>query len=307
MWSKVISRICLILAGGVILSGAALAGSVEADWRDKIDKGRRVARAGDADRAAVLFEEAFRLGPTEDHKADALIQKAEAYENALRRADAIATYERITRECPDTRLLAKVYSRLGELHRSISLVRPNASEEEKKAVMNEMKNAISMPYFEKALKYGRWFDRYVLKAKGYLSGIYWEVGRKEDAQKIRDEFISMDIYDVKEPCFVGPYNKLVESRETYAVRVDKARALVNSYRHRAMSRIVETSVRPGNPLWSLARLQQVVEKYHGTDIEKMAKKKIEEMSKEYLKNVQDGVEVLDNPEDDEPELLPEEP
>ncbi|MCD6405235.1 MAG: tetratricopeptide repeat protein [Planctomycetes bacterium] len=301
MRSKVISRICLILAGFILLGAVAQLYAEDSEerrqyrWYSTIRDGNYYLYKGKHDKALAAFEKALSLSVSEEEKADTLLRMAKSYEGAFKRKEAVATWKRIVEECPSSGHLPYVCARLAELHRSITLVSPKATEAEEREVSKKMTNDTAIYWFEKAVQSGPPYAPYVLSAKLYLAGIYPEVGRKDEAQQILEEISTIDIYDVKKPAYVGPFKEMNDDRITMSERLDETRSRLLSRRKSARRRLVETCVVWSDPVKSIVNLQKLVDKYPDTEIAKMAREKIEVLSEQLgLKTATD--DLIDLPE-----------
>lgn len=238
---------------------------------------------------------ALALAPDAEHEADTLLYLARAYEHAMDRSKAVATYKRIIEEHPSSGHLPRVYFRLGELHTSVTLVPGSASEQRRDAVRKEMTKEKCVGYFEAAIATGPPWNSWVRASRMYLAGIY----DKEKGLEILHEIANLDTYDVKEPDYTGPYLEHNDPRNTLGERLDSARLEAATARRNARRRLVLRSIIHRDPVQSIANLRTLIERYPDSDISSMALEKIEKLSKKMLDEMTGDAAP---PEDLEPSL-----
>ena len=249
------------------------------EWTAKMTEGQRLFHRHRFDEALREFEGAFAAAPSEDHRGDALIFMAQCKEATLKRWDAIDIYKRIVSAHPTCLQVAQANFRLGELHRSISLMPLNANEEDKKRQMAETTDENAKAFFEAAVKAGDPYNRYVLSSKAYLSGIY----DREEALPLLHELANLDIYAVKTPFYSGPWEEA--NSGTMSAGVDKRREQISSLRSVSRGRLVarSVSVLPGDDVTSILSLRALAERYPDSDISHAAQAEIARITEKMAK------------------------
>lgn len=241
-------------------------------WYNRIHDGRYHSMSRRQTEALDLYEEAFRFAQNDEERVDTLLAVAEAYEGLSSRTAAIQTYKRILKEYPESGHTPRVAFRLGELHRSISLLPASTPRAEmERVITTEMTDDKSRPYFEKALATGAALNPWVLSSKAYLSLIYKEAGREQEAMDLARELATLDIYSIKEPDYVGPYARMNAPERTLNERIDEVRARAAKGRIIASRRLVAWSVAPGDSEETLVKMRVLIKQYPGTEIEKFAR------------------------------------
>jgi tetratricopeptide (TPR) repeat protein len=240
-----------------------------------MNKARDTYSFGHITEALPLYAQALVLAPTDEHRADTLMYVAQAYENLPSRRQAIDTYKRILTDYPQTRHAPRIYFRLGEVNRSITLLsHPPDPEEERRVFETEMIPSVSIPYFEKCASIAPPMNGWVRASRIYLANLYKETGREDQAWEITHEIAALDIYDVTEPLYIGPYKEMSAPERTLCERLDDAREGVVRARNTSRRRLVRWSI-SSDPTESILKLQQLIRRYPGTDIETKATEQIE--------------------------------
>jgi len=228
------------------------------EWIDTMHEAGRLAWGAQLEDALNLYEQALTVATTEEQKAEALLYMAEAYE-PLSRSQAVEAYKKILEECPTSKLLPRVCSRLGEVHTSITLTpRARGHEEWQRVHTEEMVPSKAIPYYEKGVAAGPPLNRYVLDCRSGLANLYNDTDRKEEALNILYQLASLDEDQVQEPEFVGPYTEKIQTREE---RLQSAREHIQMVRRSAKQHLAEWSYVPGDPAASIANLQALMERY----------------------------------------------
>lgn len=136
----------------------------------------------------------------------------------------------------------------------------------------EMTNQNAAPYFEQAVTSGPAFSAWVLASWGYLANIYQEEGSDERAWQILHRLATLNMEDVVNPTYRGPYLEMNAPELTLQERIDEARTLAAAVRQGAIRRLVAWSVVPGNLEQTLANLDSLAIRYPDTEIELLARK-----------------------------------
>ncbi|HUT28542.1 MAG TPA: tetratricopeptide repeat protein [Sedimentisphaerales bacterium] len=267
--------LCVLLVAVTAPLGRGLAAEPAAKWYKIMDEARNLRSVSQIPQALGLYEEALAAAPTDEHRADTLMYVARAYENLPSRQDAIDTYKRILADYPDTRHAPRIYFRLGEVHRSITLL-PNhpTPSEERRVLGTEMVPSVSIPYFEKCVSIAPPVNGWVRASRIYLANLYKDTGREDLAWQITHEIANLDIYDVTEPMYIGPYKQMNAPERTLCERLDDARQGVVRARNTSRRRLVRWSI-SSDPTESILKLQQLISRYPGTDIQTEATEQIE--------------------------------
>ena len=264
------------LAAAVLATPAFAEDKPSYKWFSTIRDGNYFQYTGECAQARAKFEQALAISANEEEKADVLVRIAKTYEGEIRRDDAIAAWKRVVGECPSSGLLPRVFFRLGELHRSITLLPLDASDDERHQVNNQMRNETAVVWFEKAVESGLPYERYVLSSKIYLAGIYMDLGREDEAWGMLDQLASLDVDEVQTPAPAGPFDEAEAWPATLMERIDAARSHAQLIRHTAMVRLVEWSLK-ADAVASISALEKLADRYAGTEVEEMALEKIQEI------------------------------
>jgi len=267
--------VIVALAAATLTAPAVAEEKPSYQWFSTIRDGNYFQYKGECAEARAKYEEALALSADEEQKADVLVRIAKTYEGEIRRDEAIAAWKRILDECPSSGHLPWVYFRLGELHRSISLVSANASDEEHRRAHNEMRDEEAAFWFEKAVETGPPANEWVLSSKLYLAGIYFDMGRRSDGLAVLEEMSTLAPLSITSPNHVGPFKRMNDTRVTLSERLDETRASALKRRRAARTRLVGWSVTPGDAARSIADLSTLAAKYEGTEIGEMARQKID--------------------------------
>jgi outer membrane protein assembly factor BamD (BamD/ComL family) len=271
----------VLLAAALVYASVcdAQTASSTSEWAAKMTEGQRLFQRHRFDEAFREFEGALTASPSEDHKGDALIFMAQCREATWKRWDAIDIYKRIVSEHSSCLQVAQANFRLGELHRSISLIALDAKEEDEKRQLAETTDENAKAFFEAAVKAGDPYNRYVLSSKAYLSGIY----EREEALTLLHELANLDIYAVKTPFYSGPWEEA--NSGTMSVWVDKRRGEIWSLRSVSRGRLVarSVSVLPGDDVTSITSLQALAERYPQSDISHAAQAEIARITEKMAK------------------------
>jgi tetratricopeptide (TPR) repeat protein len=239
----------LVLIAAVCVSAWPANGQEKNDpasrWRDAANRGIYNARHRNAGAANAAFQEALDLAPGPEYRADTLFLLANACEMPSgdgdaasvlqRRAEAISAYKRIVTECPGTARFAQACLRLGEMYCCVDLRRIHASREEKAAIQADSDMDKGAPYFRKAVEAGPALAPEVLASKLYVALIDIAEGRRDDGMRLAREVADVDIYDVKEPFYNGPFGSASRGRSSLPERLDAARLLVDIRRRCAQA------------------------------------------------------------------------
>ncbi len=294
-WSTWVTAVLIVFwACGSIAFGQASGqdGSAVA-WYESMSEGSSYYYLREHDRALQFYEEALPLAPSDEHKADTLLRIAEVYEGMFRRSDAIATYERVLAECQGTPHAPRVYFRLGELHTSITLLPPWTSDAVEAEVLAEMIPSNSIPYSEKAVSLGPALGKWTLSSKIYLARLYRDTDREQESWSILHELANIDVYDVTDPDYAGPYTRMNAAEETHGERLDDTRVHALVVRRSARQRLVWWSTVPDDLGQSILNLRALQESYAGTEVESWAKQQeallAEQVKQQELTNIVDQI------------------
>jgi len=258
------------------------------EWLHAVDKASRTSRAGRLEEAIEEYRSAVELAETEEQKAETLLHMGQVYE-ALSREETIKTYRRILDECPASGLVPQVCFRLGELHRSISLVPEMESEECRRVVEEEMIPARSIPFFEKGVASGKPLERYVLFSRSYLANLYHETGREEEAWGILHELASLSLVDVQAPVFAGSFTQRILPQES---RLREAKDAAEKARASARRRLIAWSVDASDPTGSIARIESVAQRYPDEETILMAEKEVERLRAALAQDLREDIERI---------------
>ena len=163
--------------------------------------------------------------------------------------------------------------------------------------MAQMTNENALPFFERAVANGPPYDPSVLASKTALTIIYWEEGRKEEAAEVLNELMNLDISQVKEPEYEGPYMQRVNRGRKMSERLASVRRCAARVRRKARRRLVERAVVWGDPVESIKNLEALIEQYPDSDIASMSREKIAELSKTIQNEAMNEAESAVEPED----------
>jgi len=291
--AKQIESLCLcmfLVAIGAVKSADA-ADEPAAEWYKIMEEAVHLSSIGHRTQALKLYEQALALAPSDEHRADTLMYVARSYENLPSRRQAIDTYKRILADYPQTKHAPRIYFRLGEVHRSITLLsHPPDPEQERRVFETEMIPSVSIPYFEKCVSSAPAVNGWVRASRIYLANLYKETGREDDAWQITHEIATLDIYDVTEPLYIGPYVEMNAPERTLCERLDDAREGVVRARNTSRRRLVRWSI-SSDPTESILKLQQLINRYPGTDIETKAAEQIELLGQKIVEQTfEEGVD-----------------
>jgi beta-lactamase regulating signal transducer with metallopeptidase domain len=237
-----------VVAGGALSLALALSfspkesGAVGA-WHTMVSEALGARARGEAEQALLLCQRALSSASADEDRADVLLQMAETYQSQGRLSEAVATYQGILRDYPQTGHRARIRFRLGELYASVSLLPEGATEGEvdrlQRTEMIPEKGEI--PYFEQAVVAGPPLSSWVLASKLYLARLYMDTGRQAQAWSILQELATLKVEEVNTPDYVGPYAEL-STQKTAEERVAEARAFAARVRRSAQTRLVSWSV-----------------------------------------------------------------
>lgn len=281
-YAYLVIGIALVALAGLWAAGVAGAPSYDEavkEWLAKLGEAREL-RDGmyvSNNLSAVVgaYDEAVRVAPTAEHAAEALYCMAQVYESRSLRAAAIATYQDLVGLYPDSGRCPVVFFRLGELHRSITLLSPSMDREEAERIENaEMRNEIAVLYFEQAVAAGPPLDPTVLASRNYLAAIYREMEREDESWAIIHELAALEPQDLAEPPYAGPDTLSPELPDSRAARLEEARKRIGSIRRSAQERLIEWSAVPGDIEQSIVNMQVLADEYAGTPVEAMALEEI---------------------------------
>ena len=274
LWVFVYCLVCFehLFAG----SGPATA------WYTAMNEAVDLQYFGQKEQALALYEEAFLLAPSDEHRADTLLYLAQAYEGLRLRSEAIEIYKRIVADYPSSQHIPRVYFRLGEVHTSITLLPEKTDPNQKRQIVKtQMTHEIAIPYFEQSVASGGPFDPWGLASRIYLAGRYRDTGSETKAWDIVHELSNLNIYDVTKPKYVGPYVEMNASETTLCEWLDDARTLAARVRNSARNKLIPWSL-SGGPVESIINLRDLIRLYPGTEIEVQAQEKKEELTEKIL-------------------------
>ena len=282
--SRMFGRTAVVFGFVLLIGPASLGqdisrGEANRTWYLKLGSALNQNLRSQPRKALVLWEEAFSLAPDAEHKADTLFHLAKMYEGRMDRENAITAYKRILSEYPSSPHLPRVCLRLGEIYRSVGLIPGDASEERVAEVMQEQTNKNCGPFFEAAVAVGPPDSSWILTSKYCLCVIRREEGQREDAMEILHELAKLNIYDIKEPDYVGPYEEARDVCGTTAERLDETRLRAAGVRKNAERELVGCCIVPGDRILSMKNLQVLVECYPNSQIASMAQEQIHGLSK----------------------------
>jgi hypothetical protein len=146
-----------------------------------------------------------------------------------------------------------------------------------------------IPYFEQAVVAGPPLSSWVLASKLYLARLYMDTGRQAEAWSILQELATLKVEEVNTPDYVGPYAEL-STQKTAEERVAEARAFAAKVCRSAQARLVSWSVVPGDPVQSLQKLQALMERYPGTEVEALARKEAANVQESLAKALKSAAE-----------------
>ena len=156
-----------------------------------------------------------------------------------------------------------------------------------------MTNENASKYFERAVTVGDRYNYWVLASKSYLAAIRREAGRRQDAMDILRELATLDLYEIKEPNYIGPFSRINDPIITLAERIDDARAEAAGLRDSARRHLVSWSVVPGDPGASLENLRRLIRDFAGTPIADKAKEEEARVLDDLRRSIEEsGAEML---------------
>lgn len=257
-------------------------------WYRMLREGRRHFTFGRQERALQYFQEGLALAQTDEQRVNTYFFIAEAYEGWSSRTKAIETYKAILEAYPASGYTPRILARLGEVHRSITLLPGNLPpEQERKIVATEMTNENAARFFEQAVSSGTASNIWVLFSRSGLANIYSESGQQAKAWEIRHDLATLDVYAIRTPQYIGPYARINAPEVTWAERLDKDRRRAAAIREAWRKRLVTWSVVPGNPAQTVVNMQALIDRYPGTEIETKAREKQQEAAEEIKRSLAD--------------------
>jgi hypothetical protein len=146
-----------------------------------------------------------------------------------------------------------------------------------------------IPYVEQAVAAGPPLSSLVLASKLYVARLYMDTGRQAEAWSILQELATLRVEEVNTPDYVGPYAEL-STQKTAEERVAEARAFAAKVCRSAQARLVSWSVVPGDPVQSLQKLQALMERYPGTEVEALARKEAANVQESLAKALKSAAE-----------------
>ena len=282
--------LCLPLVGGN--SPGQSVDRATYDWKEKMSKAEGLGRKHNLDAALQAYDEAIAMAPTPEHKADSLFYKAVAYQTALKRWDAMAVYQRIIDECPGTVHACQAYLALAALHNGVLDLPDDAPESDKKRAAAEMSLDVAIGYVKKVIETASPSGTLFYGARRYLAGLYAEAGRIDEGRAILLELNDMDIYDVKDPRYVGPYQKLtLYSSMSRSSMIDGARCDAVNIRYGVRLALVNLCVTTSDPAKSIANLRALIEKYPGGELAQLAQAEIDRITAHMAKDAAEAAKA----------------
>jgi len=265
----------------LVLSGVVVAVADDTavrDWWAKTEKAAYLAsRARYAD-ALLAYQQALAIAPADEYRADTLLSTAQVYEGLRDRYAAIATYKRILSDYPLSPHVPRVCFRLGELYSCITLLPADASDKDAATVAAEMTPANSLPYFRKAIDAAPRVNAWARAAKLQIAGILVAVeGKRDEGIAILREVATLDIYDITEPDYGGPFLDSPRISGTRSELIDLARTQALKARDNARKALVHYAVIPSDPAASVANLRELIRTYPDSDIASMAENRLQEI------------------------------
>jgi tetratricopeptide (TPR) repeat protein len=273
--------IVTILLGVPSVLPAASAGSATYQWTEQMRAARRLGQHKDFEGERRGYEEAAAMAPSEELKADSLFYAARTRQLLRMRWEAIATYNRIISECPSSGRVCGAYTALAGLYYAEVDLPEDAPEEQKKKAADEMSIATGIAYLELAVKAAPSDSSILLGTKLGLAYAYAEAERVDEGRAILLELNGEDIYFVKEPRYVGPFQEITLYDDMpRSSKIDGARCDAAAILTAARLAIVNWSVDTRKPAESMIRLQALIDKYPGGELAELAQKEIDRISKQ---------------------------
>lgn len=187
---------------------------------------------------------------------------------------SIAAYQQVLNEEPTPALRAETCFRLGSLHRNISLGK--SLEEEKQIVETEFCSANCLPYFEMGAAAAGEYDRCAMSCRIYVALVYYDLGRKEEADAILIKLAYLD--PSKAELFPEKFLYSFLSPKSFFERKGETLQYVQYIREGAAKQLINFNAIPGEDELTLKRMQEFCAGYPHTLIAEEAQAKIDEIN-----------------------------
>lgn len=255
---------------------AAAEAPSEYNWVEKMREAEGLRRKRKLDDSLKAYEEAEKLAPTREHKADTLLRIALYYRGQDKRWDTIAVYQRIIQECVGTPAVVTSYLVLAAYYSDFPGLPPDAPASDIERAKAEMSPQEGLRYTELALGAASRTSVSYYSVKGALAQRYAELGRREEARALLFELDALDVMAIKEPRHVGAYEKATLYHSTsISAMIDGARSDAAQVRYAARTMLVNYAAASAEPA---KELQALVDRNPQSELARLAKTEIDKMT-----------------------------